>query len=117
MFHTKCKFTYKGREYGWKYDKELYDLETGEVLAKHERYPGGCGVLKIKRAGMKMVDVVVATGVTMQYSWDQTRKLKSAVRWRKEGVQVCAPTGIGPSADLGVAIAGGLMRSEVPGQG
>ena len=56
------------------------------MVAKYERYPGGRGVLKIKEPGMEMVDVVVATGITMQYSWDQTRKMRSIEKWIKGGL-------------------------------
>jgi hypothetical protein len=64
-------------------------------VAKYERYPGGLGVLRIKGTGMDMVDVVVATGITMQYSWDQTRKLRTAAagKWRREGVSATAESG------------------------
>jgi hypothetical protein len=102
VFHTKCKFTYKEREYGWKYDKELYNLHTGELIAKYERYSGGRGVLKIKAPGMDMVDVVVATGITMQYSWDQTRKMRSIEKWRKGGC------GIEQSFDSECPLQGGV---------
>ena len=84
-------------------------------MAKYERHPGGKGVLRIKRSGREMVDVVVATGVTMQYSWNHTKKLRSAGMWRKDRVSTIA--GLGAGADLGVTIAGGLRRSETPGQG
>jgi hypothetical protein len=60
-----------------------------------------------------MVDVVVATGITMQYSWDQTRKMRSIESWRKGGVS--AKSGIGHSFDLGLAVAGAL-RSAPPTQ-
>ena len=92
----------------------LYDLDTGEIVARYERYPGGPGVLKIRRSGREMVDVVVATAITMQYSWEQTRKLRGAGRRKGQGESNTA--GIGPGFDLGEGAAGERSGSEAPGQ-
>jgi hypothetical protein len=84
----------------------LFDLYTGDIVARYERYPGGPGVLKIRRSGMEMIDVVVATGITMQYSWEQTRKLRGAGGKKAHGESNTA--GIGHGFDLGEGAAGGF---------
>ena len=80
-FSSKSKFFFGGREFAWQADKELIDLSTGEVIARFNRSRCAIrkkGVLTVSVAGMEIVDVVVLTGIAMQYRWEATRRHKRA---------------------------------------
>jgi hypothetical protein len=77
FFSSKSKFVYRGKEFAWKADKELVDLTTGNVIASFSRRVFAMkkkGVLTILETGMEMLDVVVMTGIAMQYRWERTRQ-------------------------------------------
>jgi hypothetical protein len=76
-FSTKSKFVYHGKEFAWVADKELIDVISGEVIAVFSRRCFAVkkkGVLTIYPPAMEMLDVVVMTGITMQYRWEETRQ-------------------------------------------
>jgi len=76
IFNTKSTFTVNGKEYAWKSDAELREVELGALLAKFDRKifsTAKKGVLTISSAGFEMVDIVVLTGIAMQYQWEQMR--------------------------------------------
>jgi hypothetical protein len=89
MFSSKSKFVYRGKEFAWKADKGLIDLTTGDVIASFSRSRFAIkkkGVLTVSATGMEMLDVVVMTGIAMQYSWERTRQQQ----------QMAASSGGGP---------------------
>jgi hypothetical protein len=76
-FSTKSKFMVGGKEFAWSADKELIEVNTDKVLARFARTGFAVkkkGVLSIYGAGVEMVDIVVVTGIAMQYSWEQSRE-------------------------------------------
>jgi hypothetical protein len=76
IFNTKSTFIVNGKEFAWKSDAELREVESGNVLAKFDRKMFSTskkGVLTISGVGVEMVDIVLLTGVAMQYQWEQMR--------------------------------------------
>lgn len=77
FFSSKSKFVYGGKEFAWKADKELIDLNSGDVIASFDRSHFAIkkkGVMTVLVSGMEMLDVVVMTGIAMQYRWERTRQ-------------------------------------------
>jgi hypothetical protein len=76
-FSSKSKFVYHGKEFAWVADKELIEMISGEVITVFSRRHFAVkkkGVLTIYPAAMEMLDVVVMTGIAMQYRWEETRQ-------------------------------------------
>lgn len=81
MFGHKSKFSFGGREFGWDSDKELIETSTGKVLARFHRKVFSMrkkGVLSIYGEGTEMVDIIVTTGIAMQYLWEEKRRSNAA---------------------------------------
>jgi hypothetical protein len=79
IFSSKSSFRYNGREYIWHSDKELSC--EGRVIAVFQRKCFAWtkkGVLTIYGESEKMVDVIVLTGIAMQYRWEKTRNQRRA---------------------------------------
>jgi hypothetical protein len=73
---TKSKFVVNGQEFAWKSDKELREVGSDVVVAKFERTRFSIsekGVMTIYGDGIERVDIVVLTGIAMQYRWEKTR--------------------------------------------
>jgi len=73
---TKSTFLVNGREFAWKSDKELREVGSDVVVAKFERKMFSIsekGVMTIYGDGVERMDIVVLTGLAMQYRWEQTR--------------------------------------------
>jgi len=76
IFCTKSKFVVNGKEFAWKSDKELREVGSNVVVAKFERTLFSIsekGVMTIYADGIERVDIVVLTGIAMQYRWEKTR--------------------------------------------
>ena len=83
MFSNKSKFVVGTKEFAWTADEELQEVETGKVLARFDRNLFAIkkkGVMNIFGEGLEMVDIVVVTGITMQYRWEETRRDRRAGR-------------------------------------
>lgn len=79
IFSSKSTFRYDGREYVWRSDKELSCEE--KVIAVFERKCFSWtkkGILTIYGESENMVDVIVITGIAMQYRWEETRRRRRA---------------------------------------
>jgi hypothetical protein len=69
VFSPKYRFWFKKKEYGWNQDLELIDVATKSIIAIFERRIFAWtkkGVLRISEKGLKMVDVIVVTGLSIQ---------------------------------------------------
>lgn len=76
IFNTKSTFIVNGKEFAWKSDAELRDVESGNVIAKFDRKMFSTskkGIMTISGVGVEMMDLVVLTGIAMQYQWEQMR--------------------------------------------
>jgi hypothetical protein len=76
IFCTKSKFVVNGKEFAWKSDKELREVGSDVVVAKFERTMFSIsekGVMTIYGDLIERVDIVVLTGIAMQYRWEKTR--------------------------------------------
>lgn len=61
----------------WETDQDLYDSETGKIVARFVRTGFGVkkmGVLSIVGEGLEMIDIVVITAIAMQYHWEEIRR-------------------------------------------
>ena len=61
----------------WETDENLYESETGKIVARFVRTGFGVkkmGVLSIFGDGLDMIDVVVLTAIVMQYHWEDIRQ-------------------------------------------
>lgn len=77
VLHSKSKFNMDGRQFAWKSDQQLIEVESGKVLARFDRTMLAIhkkGVLTIYGDGMGMVDVIVITAIAMQYQWEEKRR-------------------------------------------
>lgn len=81
MFTIKSIFVVGTKEFSWTSDQELQEVETGKVLARFDRRSFAIkkkGVMNIFGEGLEMVDIVVVTGITMQYLWEEIRHIQQA---------------------------------------
>ena len=79
VFCSKSTFSYDGREYVWRSDKELSC--EGKVIAVFKRTCFSWrkkGVLRIDWESEKLVDVIVITAIAMQYRWEEKRSQSRA---------------------------------------
>jgi hypothetical protein len=70
-------FDVDGKEFVWETDQDLYDAETGKIVARFVRTGFGVkkmGVLSIIGDGLEMIDIVVLTAIAMQYHWEEIRR-------------------------------------------
>ena len=77
VFSNKSKFVFAGIEYVWDSDTKLIEVESGTVLARFERKVFAVkktGVLSIYGKGVDMVDIIVLTGIAVQYRWQELRQ-------------------------------------------
>ena len=75
-FGGKSTFTWRGKEFAWDCDTELVEVSTGKVLARFDRRVFSMnkkGVMSIFGEGIEMVDVIMLTGISMQYHWEEKR--------------------------------------------
>jgi len=73
----RYSFDADGKEYVWETDENLYQGDTGKIVARFVRTGFGVkkmGVLSIFGDGLDIVDIVVLTAVAMQYHWEEIRR-------------------------------------------
>jgi hypothetical protein len=70
-------FDVEGKEFVWETDQDLFEAETGKIVARFVRTGFGVkkmGVLTIVGDGLEIVDIVVLTAIAMQYYWEEIRR-------------------------------------------
>jgi len=76
FWSTKSKFVVNGKEFVWKSDKELREVDSDKLVAKFERTMFSIsqkGVMTIYVDEVERMDIIVLSGIAMQYRWEQTR--------------------------------------------
>jgi hypothetical protein len=68
ILSSKRRFMFQGNEFVWTLDKELIEPRSRKVVA-HFRTDMSTSGLNIGPEGLQMVDVIVATAITMRCIW------------------------------------------------
>ena len=75
--NSKSIFEFDGKEFVWETDRDLYEFETGKLLATFNRTGFGVkkmGILSVFGDGRDMLDIVVLTAIVVQYQWEEVRR-------------------------------------------